>query len=156
METFEFTGEIVWRPTAEMIAQSNLKQFMDRHGLRSLEELERTQAMPIHELLQVALRNHLGRRPPDDLAGELESFHMLCPRVRRPRNRLRRSRPYGQRREHAEDQERKSDFLHAGDCTRSSLEWQAAARCPLPPGKNRLPLRRRTPRTSLSNPSCSD
>ena len=40
METFDFGGEIVWRPSAELIAQSNLQQFMDRHGLRSLDELQ--------------------------------------------------------------------------------------------------------------------
>jgi acetyl-CoA synthetase len=39
MEPFEFGGEIVWRPSPEMIAQSNLKRFMDRHHLGSFEEL---------------------------------------------------------------------------------------------------------------------
>ena len=39
METFEFGGEIAWRPTAEHIANSNLKRFMDRHGLASFDEL---------------------------------------------------------------------------------------------------------------------
>jgi acetyl-CoA synthetase len=41
METFEFTGETVWRPDPELVARSNLKRFLDRHGLRSLEELQR-------------------------------------------------------------------------------------------------------------------
>ncbi len=41
MEAFEFAGEIVWRPTSEIAAQSRLKQFMDRHGIESLEELMR-------------------------------------------------------------------------------------------------------------------
>src|ERR1044071_1621622 len=40
MQPFESTGEIVWRPTPELVAQSNLKRFMDRHRLRSLEELQ--------------------------------------------------------------------------------------------------------------------
>src|SRR5437867_273972 len=40
METFAFGGEFVWRPTPELIAQSNLTRFMDRHGLRSLAELQ--------------------------------------------------------------------------------------------------------------------
>jgi len=39
METFEFGGEIVWRPTPEHIANSNLKRFMDRHGIASFDEL---------------------------------------------------------------------------------------------------------------------
>src|SRR5438045_2721789 len=34
------TGEIVWRPTPELIAASNLRLFMDQHGLRSLAELQ--------------------------------------------------------------------------------------------------------------------
>ena len=41
MKRFEFEGEIVWRPSAELIAQSNLKRFMDRHGIASLDELQR-------------------------------------------------------------------------------------------------------------------
>ncbi len=28
--SFDFGGEIVWRPTPELIAQSRLQQFMDR------------------------------------------------------------------------------------------------------------------------------
>jgi acetyl-CoA synthetase len=32
-------GDFVWHPTPELIAQSNLRRFMDQHGLRSLEEL---------------------------------------------------------------------------------------------------------------------
>src|SRR5439155_2049011 len=39
MAKFEFDSEIVWRPTPELIAQSNLKRFMERHRLGSLEEL---------------------------------------------------------------------------------------------------------------------
>src|SRR2546427_5112569 len=41
MSEFQFGGDIVWRPSAEIIAQSRLKQFMDRHGIGSLEELQR-------------------------------------------------------------------------------------------------------------------
>ena len=33
-------ADIVWRPTPELIAQSNLKRFMGRHGLQSLDELQ--------------------------------------------------------------------------------------------------------------------
>ena len=36
---FDFGGEIVWRPTPEIVAHSRLKQFMDQHGLASFDEL---------------------------------------------------------------------------------------------------------------------
>ncbi len=36
-----FGGEIVWRPTPDLIAQSNLSRFMHAQGLNSLEELQR-------------------------------------------------------------------------------------------------------------------
>src|SRR5207249_11146447 len=41
MAEFQFGGNIVWRPSAEIIAQSRLKRFMDCHGIGSLEELQR-------------------------------------------------------------------------------------------------------------------
>ncbi len=37
--SFDFGGEIVWRPTPDIIAQSCLKQFMDQHGLTTFDEL---------------------------------------------------------------------------------------------------------------------
>jgi len=42
-DEFSFVGggEIVWRPSAEVIARSRLQQFMNRHGLSSFEELHR-------------------------------------------------------------------------------------------------------------------
>ncbi|MFZ1594614.1 MAG: acetyl-coenzyme A synthetase N-terminal domain-containing protein, partial [Anaerolineae bacterium] len=42
-DEFSFVGggEIVWRPSAEVVARSRLQQFMNRHGLRSVEELHR-------------------------------------------------------------------------------------------------------------------
>ena len=39
MIRFQFGGDIVWRPTPELIAQSNLSQFMARHGLATYGEL---------------------------------------------------------------------------------------------------------------------
>ena len=36
---FDFGGEIVWQPTADYIEKSNLKRFMDRHGLANFEAL---------------------------------------------------------------------------------------------------------------------
>jgi acetyl-CoA synthetase len=41
MEDFTFGGEIVWRPTPEVIAHSNLQRFLERHGFTSLAELQR-------------------------------------------------------------------------------------------------------------------
>jgi acetyl-CoA synthetase len=41
MSEFQFGGEFVWRPSADLIAQSRLRQFMDRHGIDSLEDLQR-------------------------------------------------------------------------------------------------------------------
>lgn len=38
--SFEFGGEIVWRPTEQVIERSRLKQFCDLHGLQSLDELQ--------------------------------------------------------------------------------------------------------------------
>src|SRR5262245_52196049 len=39
MSDFQFGGEIVWRPTAELIANSNLQRFITRHGLASYDAL---------------------------------------------------------------------------------------------------------------------
>ena len=39
MDAFEFGGDLVWRPTPELIAQSNLSRFMARHGMASYPEL---------------------------------------------------------------------------------------------------------------------
>ncbi|RME44074.1 MAG: AMP-dependent synthetase [Caldilineae bacterium] len=36
---FEFGGDIVWRPTETYLANSNLKQFMDAHGLPDFDAL---------------------------------------------------------------------------------------------------------------------
>ncbi len=38
-EKFDFGGEIVWRPTTEYVEHSNLKRFMDLHGIGSFDEL---------------------------------------------------------------------------------------------------------------------
>lgn len=38
-ETFEFGGEIVWRPTKEHIQQANLTKFMETHAIESFDEL---------------------------------------------------------------------------------------------------------------------
>jgi acetyl-CoA synthetase len=41
MSEFQFGGEFVWRPSADLIARSRLRQFMDRHGIGGLEDLQR-------------------------------------------------------------------------------------------------------------------
>jgi acetyl-CoA synthetase len=38
---FQFGGQFVWRPTPELIAQSNLQRFIDKHALGSYGELMR-------------------------------------------------------------------------------------------------------------------
>ena len=40
VNTFDFGGEIVWRPTPDLVAQSNLARFLRGHGLRSLDDLQ--------------------------------------------------------------------------------------------------------------------
>ena len=37
--TFDFGGEVAWRPTPAYIDHSRLKAFMDRHGFLTLAEL---------------------------------------------------------------------------------------------------------------------
>ena len=39
MSEFQFGGESVWHPSPELIAQSNLQQFIDKHQLGSYDEL---------------------------------------------------------------------------------------------------------------------
>src|SRR5258705_922253 len=38
-DTFDFGGDVAWRPTAETINRSHLKRFMDMHGMESCEAL---------------------------------------------------------------------------------------------------------------------
>src|SRR5438094_4425541 len=40
LEQFDFGGEIVWRPSPELTAQSNLQRFMQAHDVASLAELQ--------------------------------------------------------------------------------------------------------------------
>ncbi len=40
-ESFDFGGEIVWRPTPEYIENANLTRFMRQHGISDFEELMR-------------------------------------------------------------------------------------------------------------------
>ena len=41
MREFQFGGQFVWRPTPELIAQSNLQRFINKHALGSYDELMR-------------------------------------------------------------------------------------------------------------------
>ena len=41
MSEFQFGGEFVWHPSPELIAQSNLQHFIEKHRLGSYDELMR-------------------------------------------------------------------------------------------------------------------
>jgi len=38
-KTFEFGGEIVWRPTPEYVDDARLTEFMQLHGIATFDEL---------------------------------------------------------------------------------------------------------------------
>ena len=41
MAEFQFGGDVVWRPSDEIVVRSRLKEFMNRHDIASLAELQR-------------------------------------------------------------------------------------------------------------------
>jgi acetyl-CoA synthetase len=51
------TGEIVWRPSRELIEQSNLQHFINQHGLRSLEDLQKRSTTDIAWFWDAVLRD---------------------------------------------------------------------------------------------------
>jgi acetyl-CoA synthetase len=57
MQTFEFGGEIVWRPTPAHIAHSNLKRFMDQHGIASYQDLLQRSTTDIAWFWQAVLQD---------------------------------------------------------------------------------------------------
>ena len=59
MSEFQFAGDVVWRPSDEIVARSRLKQFMDRHCITSVEELQRRSTEDI-EWFWTAVLNELG------------------------------------------------------------------------------------------------
>ena len=59
MSEFQFGGDVVWRPSDEIVTQSRLKQFMDRHGIARLEELLRRSTEDI-EWFWTAVLQELG------------------------------------------------------------------------------------------------
>ncbi len=56
MSEFQFGGEFVWHPSAELIAQSNLQQFIDKHRLGSYDELMRRSTTDIAWFWDTVLR----------------------------------------------------------------------------------------------------
>jgi acetyl-CoA synthetase len=56
MSEFQFGGDVVWRPSDGIVAQSRLRKFMDRHGIDSLEELQRRSTEDIEWFWTVVLR----------------------------------------------------------------------------------------------------
>jgi acetyl-CoA synthetase len=54
---FQFGGEFVWHPSPELIAQSNLQSFINRHRLGSLDELMRRSTTGIPWFWDTVLRD---------------------------------------------------------------------------------------------------
>ena len=57
MSEFQFGGEFVWHPTPELIGQSNLQQFIEKHGLSSYDELIRRSTTDIAWFWDTVLRD---------------------------------------------------------------------------------------------------
>ena len=57
MSEFQFGGEFVWHPSPEIIAQSNLQSFINRHGLDSFDELMRRSTTDIPWFWDTVLRD---------------------------------------------------------------------------------------------------
>ncbi|MGH7834659.1 MAG: AMP-binding protein [Candidatus Binatia bacterium] len=56
MTEFQFGGDVVWRPSAEIVARSRLQAFMSRHGIDSLEELQRRSTEDIEWFWEAVLQ----------------------------------------------------------------------------------------------------
>jgi acetyl-CoA synthetase len=54
---FQFGGEFVWHPTPDLIAQSNLQRFIDKHQLGSYDELMRRSTTDIAWFWDTVLRD---------------------------------------------------------------------------------------------------
>ena len=57
MSEFQFGGEFVWHPTPELIAQSNLQRFIEKHHLGSYDELMRRSTTDIAWFWDTVLRD---------------------------------------------------------------------------------------------------
>ena len=49
-------GAVVWRPTPEIVERSNLRHFIDQHGIRSLDELQQRSTTDIAWFWDAVLR----------------------------------------------------------------------------------------------------
>jgi acetyl-CoA synthetase len=56
MAVFESSSEIVWRPSADVVARSRLKAFMDRHGIGTLAQLQSRSTADIEWFWQAIFR----------------------------------------------------------------------------------------------------
>jgi acetyl-CoA synthetase len=54
---FDFGGDILWRPTPELIAQSNLQRFMLAHGVHSLDALHHRSTTDLDWFWNAVLRD---------------------------------------------------------------------------------------------------
>jgi len=54
---FQFGGQFVWHPTPELIAQSNLQRFVNKHGLGSYDELMQRSTTDIAWFWDTVLRD---------------------------------------------------------------------------------------------------
>src|SRR5262245_5419304 len=54
-DSFNFGGEFVWHPSKQTIEQSRLKQFIDRYGLTSFEELHHRSVTDLEWFWQAVL-----------------------------------------------------------------------------------------------------
>ena len=57
MSEFQFGGKFVWHPTPELIAQSNLQRFVNKHGLGSYDELMQRSTTDIAWFWDAVLRD---------------------------------------------------------------------------------------------------
>lgn len=55
-DTFDFGGDVVWRPTLDDIEQSNLYEFMQTHGIESYDELMRRSTADVAWFTDAILR----------------------------------------------------------------------------------------------------
>ena len=56
-DTFDFGGEIVWRPTPEYVERSHLMRFMSAHGIKSFSELMERSTTDIAWFTDAVLRH---------------------------------------------------------------------------------------------------
>ena len=57
MSEFQFGGEFVWHPSPDLVAQSSLQHFIDRHELGSYDELMRRSTTDIAWFWDTVLRD---------------------------------------------------------------------------------------------------